>query len=249
MRFHRLFGLFGLLGLLVEVFVPFINVVQNGFGQSEVCSSLMRPNTFFPILADAIQDEMAFFSHDMAGNAVFVSKSAEQVFNRSLSDWQRLPFWEVLSEASINAPIRSWKETVESTATGRICEVLDRDGNRLKLKCWLVHILNEGVPVGVTGIARRMHATDDSIEDNTELWNRFQSLTAVEAEVVEMVMNGKLNKEMATELNVAVRTIESRRARAMTKLQVKSISELVQAWVKIRHLACDKGTPASYATF
>lgn len=229
-------------GSLVEVSVPLINVVQNNSGQSEICSQRMLTSLFFPILADAIQEEMAFFSHDMAESAVFVSKSAEQVFNHSLIHWQSRTFWEFLSDAPINAPIRSWRETVDSKANGRICEIVDREGNRLKLKCWLVSIFDQGVPVGVAGVARRMLGTDNAMEENTELWNRFQTLTVVERDVVEMVVNGLMNKEMALNLNVAVRTIESRRSRAMIKLQVKSLSELVQTWVKIRRIAASKGS-------
>ena len=228
--------------------MPFINVVQNRTEQSEIYRQRMQPGLFFPILADSIQDEMAFFSHDMAENAVFVSNSAEQVFNHSLAHWQSRAFWEVLSGAPINAPVRSWRETVDSKANGRICEIVDREGNRLKLKCWLVNILDQGVPVGVAGVARRMFGSDNTMEDNTELWNRAQALTGVERDVVEMVVNGMMNKEMADILNVAVRTIESRRSRAMIKLQVKSLSELVQTWVKIRRIAASKGSSASQSS-
>ena len=72
--------------------------------------------------------------------------------------------------------------------------------------------------------------------EDIELIMRAQTLTNVEKEVVEMVIDGMMNKEMAVRLKVAVRTIESRRSRAMAKLRTKSISELVQAWMKVRSI-------------
>jgi DNA-binding CsgD family transcriptional regulator len=224
--------------------VPTSNVVQNYPGQPDNCYSLLQEGAIFPILAAAIQDEIAFFSHDMTGNAVYVSKSAERVFNHNTSQWRTRPFWDFLSDAPENASIRSWKDSLESDAIGRNCEIVDRSGNRLKLKCWRVHVLADGVPVGVAGIVRRLNdcgQAKDCAED-IELLERAKKLTEVEKEVVEMVIDGMMNKEMAAKLNVAIRTIESRRSRAMAKLQTKSISELVQAWVKVRQVVTTRGS-------
>ena len=222
----------------LEFTVPESNVVQNHSGQPDNCYSLLQQGAFFPILADAIQDEIAFYSHDMSGNAVYVSKSAEQVFNHSPSQWRNRPFWDFLSDAPENALIRSWKESVESVAIGRNCEIVDQSGNRLKLKCWRVHLLVNGVPVGLAGLVRRLNESDHETNcaGDIELLKRAQTLTKVEKEVVELVIDGMMNKEMAVRLKVAVRTIESRRSRAMAKLRTKSISELVQAWMKVRNI-------------
>jgi len=46
------------------------------------------------------------------------------------------------------------------------------------------------------------------------------------------VVNGDLNKNIARSCNVTERTIESRRARAMVKLGVKSLPELVRYWIE-----------------
>jgi DNA-binding NarL/FixJ family response regulator len=44
---------------------------------------------------------------------------------------------------------------------------------------------------------------------------------------MEMVIDGKTNKEIAAELRLSLRAIEDRRARMMKKLQVKTRAELL----------------------
>ena len=66
----------------------------------------------------------------------------------------------------------------------------------------------------------------DSIE------SRFDLLTPREMEVVAMVVEGKNNKGIAGELGVSPQAIDARRSRAMAKLQVESIAELVRLVVE-----------------
>ena len=57
---------------------------------------------------------------------------------------------------------------------------------------------------------------------------RLELLTPRERETMELLVAGKLNKQVAAELNISVRTVESHRAKIMDKLQVRSLSELVR---------------------
>jgi two-component system response regulator FixJ len=57
---------------------------------------------------------------------------------------------------------------------------------------------------------------------------RIARLTSGEREVLDLILDGKLNKEIAAELGLSIRTVEDRRARLMRKTQVKSVAELVQ---------------------
>jgi two-component system response regulator FixJ len=57
---------------------------------------------------------------------------------------------------------------------------------------------------------------------------RISRLTSGEREVLAMILEGKLNKEIAAELGLSIRTVEDRRARLMRKTQVRSVAELVQ---------------------
>lgn len=57
---------------------------------------------------------------------------------------------------------------------------------------------------------------------------RLATLTPREREVLGHVMAGRLNKQIAAELGTAEKTIKVHRARAMEKMQVDSVAELVR---------------------
>ncbi|MBI4757046.1 MAG: response regulator transcription factor [Betaproteobacteria bacterium] len=57
---------------------------------------------------------------------------------------------------------------------------------------------------------------------------RLASLSARERDVMERILAGKLNKVIADELDIAVRTVEVHRARIFEKMGVKSAVELAQ---------------------
>ncbi len=57
-------------------------------------------------------------------------------------------------------------------------------------------------------------------------------LTAREREIVQLLAEGKSNKEVATVLNISVKTAETHRTNIMNKLDLHSISELVRYAVR-----------------
>jgi FixJ family two-component response regulator len=57
---------------------------------------------------------------------------------------------------------------------------------------------------------------------------RFETLTDKEREVLEMIRDGRPNKEIATHLEVTPRAVELRRASLMKKLGVSSLLELLR---------------------
>jgi FixJ family two-component response regulator len=58
--------------------------------------------------------------------------------------------------------------------------------------------------------------------------SRIGSLTPAEREVMQLIADGKTNKEIAAELDLSLRAVEDRRARMMKRLQVKSRAELLR---------------------
>ena len=60
---------------------------------------------------------------------------------------------------------------------------------------------------------------------------RLGSLTQREREVLDLVVAGKLNREIAEALDISIKTVEAHRANLMEKLEVNSVAELVQAVV------------------
>jgi len=57
---------------------------------------------------------------------------------------------------------------------------------------------------------------------------RLSKLTPGEREVLNLILEGKMNKEIAAELNLSTRTIEDRRAKLMKKMDAQCLAELVQ---------------------
>jgi FixJ family two-component response regulator len=61
-----------------------------------------------------------------------------------------------------------------------------------------------------------------------DVQSRMAKLTPVELEVVQLLADGLLNKQIAARLNVAVRTIELRRANIFRKMEVSSLGDLLR---------------------
>jgi RNA polymerase sigma factor (sigma-70 family) len=77
-----------------------------------------------------------------------------------------------------------------------------------------------------TALARdaRLHTSHEQLRD---LRMRFEKLTPRERNVFELVVAGRLNKQIAAELGMAERTVKAHRAQVMAKMQVTSLAELV----------------------
>ena len=57
---------------------------------------------------------------------------------------------------------------------------------------------------------------------------RLSRLTHGEREVLDLILEGKMNKEIAAELSLSTRTVEDRRAKLMKKMEASCVAELVQ---------------------
>jgi two-component system response regulator FixJ len=64
--------------------------------------------------------------------------------------------------------------------------------------------------------------------DHLRILERVASLTEREREVVQRVVEGKLNRVIAEELDISVKTVEFHRARVMEKMGAASVAVLVQ---------------------
>lgn len=63
---------------------------------------------------------------------------------------------------------------------------------------------------------------------------RLESLTSREREVLELVIQGKMNKIIADALGISIKTVEAHRGKMMDKMGVRSIADLVQNMVAWR---------------
>jgi len=66
--------------------------------------------------------------------------------------------------------------------------------------------------------------------------DRYESLTPREREVMRLVCDGLLNKQIAGELGISIKTVENHRAQVMEKMGYESLAELVRGAVAARLL-------------
>ncbi|WP_042328569.1 response regulator transcription factor [Paraburkholderia ginsengisoli] len=69
--------------------------------------------------------------------------------------------------------------------------------------------------------------------ETAELQERVNHLTRREREVMALVLTGRLNKQVASDLGAAEKTIKIHRARVMEKMKARSIVELVRLAEKV----------------
>lgn len=87
-------------------------------------------------------------------------------------------------------------------------------------------------------VERLIGAVDQALQRDAEerlerairntIEQRLKTLTPREREVMMHVIRGRLNKQIAAELNTGEKTVKVHRARVMSKLGVRSVAELVQ---------------------
>jgi len=69
---------------------------------------------------------------------------------------------------------------------------------------------------------------------------RAASLTPREHEVLRLIANGSSNKAIAAGLGISEKTVEAHRAKVMSKMEAKSLAELVKMAMALN---VDKGNP------
>jgi len=72
--------------------------------------------------------------------------------------------------------------------------------------------------------------------EENELRARVDSLTAREYDVFRLVLEGRLNKQIARDLGISEKTVKVHRGRVMTKLQAKRVAQLVHIGARLGYL-------------
>lgn len=143
-----------------------------------------------------------------------------------------LELQEALARARLNLPI------IFLTATGDIPSSVRamRSGaedflEKRAPKEQLLDALNRA-------LARDAAMADKGAQLET-LRTMFRKLSPREREVLAHVVSGRLNKQIAADLNISERTVKSHRGQITTKLGVNSVAELTKLW-----LDCGNEIPA-----
>ena len=72
--------------------------------------------------------------------------------------------------------------------------------------------------------------------DTAELRQRYDTLSIREREVMNLVVSGMLNKQVAGELGASEATVKMHRSQAMKKMQAKSLPDLVRMADKLKSI-------------
>lgn len=83
-----------------------------------------------------------------------------------------------------------------------------------------------------TTIRRALTESQAAIESarlRADIRSRIDSLTHKEREVLDLILKGMTNREMAQELSLSLRAIEDRRSRVMKRMEMSSVVDLVSA--------------------
>ena len=191
---------------------------------------LCQPQSLMPLLFDSGQSDLIVYTHDMERRLTYMSDSSWNVCRLNFKNWQKKSFVPMFTDHPWNDHYKSIKDSdLQPEQVQRLnCEIWDDEGDKVQLEVRRRLVFYKEAPIGVIGISKRINSSEPLLFANH---NRpFDVLTPAELNVVRLVVDGTLNISIAVKLNIAMRTVEMRRSKAMHKLGVRSLSELVKMW-------------------
>ena len=233
--------------LEVSMDVPFFSSKQD---PQQTESPLSTPEELVPGFFHCPSQDLVLFTRDADRRFTYMSPSAANVFEVDFQRWRNKNYELLLTNHEWNSHYLSIPD--EEIPAGDVqilkCEIHGDSGNRIQLEVRRKAVVVNGEFVGVVGISRRLRPEETALsilcrlvtgsDDPTPLVARWEALSQSERDVVELVVEGEMNKMIAKKLNIAERTVESRRSKVMKKLGLRSVPDLVrfhlvvQQWAK-----------------
>jgi len=108
---------------------------------------------------------------------------------------------------------------------------------------------DEAVLSAIEAAIEKHVALTSQRRERAAIEDRLAKLSVRERQVMELVIRGRLNKQIAVELEITEKTVKAHRARVMEKLGVRSVAALVQLCTAAgvdfgEHLSLDPGAEA-----
>ncbi|MGO3891248.1 MAG: response regulator transcription factor [Paenalcaligenes sp.] len=103
-----------------------------------------------------------------------------------------------------------------STMKKGAVDFLEKPFNEADLRAVVVRMMEQASLMADQAHSKRAHA---------EVLSR---LTAREQQVLERIVAGRLNKQIAGDLNISIKTVEAHRANIMEKLEVTTVADLMK---------------------
>lgn len=114
----------------------------------------------------------------------------------------------------------------EVLAAGARGYVLKSDAGRDLVAA--IEALLRGRPFFTSRVAANIHELEFKARPGRRAFKPLGQLTAREREVLQLLAEGRTNKEVGHLLGISVKTAETHRARVMRKLSVDSVADLVR---------------------
>ena len=84
----------------------------------------------------------------------------------------------------------------------------------------------------VDGALKKDRESNDKKENELKAQCLLEKLTPRENQVLERITAGRLNKQIADDLNISIKTVEAHRANIMTKVEARTVAELIKIALK-----------------
>lgn len=79
------------------------------------------------------------------------------------------------------------------------------------------------------------HINKTTAIHSTELiQERINSLSDRERQIIDLILDGKLNKQIAYELSISISTVEVHRANVMQKMKAKNLAQLIKMYLEVQ---------------
>jgi len=204
---------------------------------SEAEKILTRHGDALPLLAAGPDAEFFIYTQNMENKLMYLSDSAFAICQIRANSWTQTEEQRNLAESPLNFLLHLPVAGLKPNQLQRVrCEVVGDDGVPIMIEVARRWVMLDDAPIGVVGYCKRCSDHVGSEKSNQSalpenIRRRIDSLSLHECEVIELVVKGEMNKSIAKKLGIAVRTVESRRSKAMKKLAIQSLPDLVRLWI------------------
>ncbi|MCG8051008.1 MAG: response regulator [Candidatus Thiodiazotropha endolucinida] len=145
-----------------------------------------------------------------------------------MPDMTGLEFHEKLLKNGVNIPI------IYMTGHGDIplaVEAMSKGAITFLEKPIDYKLLNTAI-TGAFSAFNNSNQCNKSADIDIEYEHRLNLLTSRESEVLTEIVSGKMNKVIALDLGISVKTVELHRSRVMNKMQAKTAADLVKMVIR-----------------
>ncbi|MEL7499588.1 MAG: LuxR C-terminal-related transcriptional regulator [Planctomycetota bacterium] len=185
-----------------------------------------------------------FFSNDFDSRLTYLSPSVESILGYSRDELLGRKYTEFLDPMSpLNKDVQEYrKRRFKGDERHRQIRVI-RDANQ-RIRILDIQTYGEedsdGIVVANHGLARditRMFRIEENIVNQLEtLQSDVEELSERESAVLSRVLNGRLNKSIAKELQISERAVERIRARITKKYNAQTTAQLIAKATRINVL-------------